>query len=115
MVLDGCYGSMVHYMCNDLMDYRVAYSDWPGTIAEYSSLKSNVWLFYISERKATAIDLFPEDLPNGDISVPVSTVSLPDYTSYHNSLNPFGNMTLSPKLTMPSSQPPTIQYTLGKH
>lgn len=64
------------------------------------------------KRKATAMDLFPEDLPNGDISVPVSTVSLPDYNSYHN-LNPYGNMTLSPKMTMPSSQPPTIQYTLG--
>jgi hypothetical protein len=55
------------------------------------------------------MDIFTEDLPNGDISVPVSTVSLPDYGSYSSSLNPY--LPLEPKISLPSSQ--GMQYTIG--
>ena len=55
------------------------------------------------------MDIFTEDLPNGDISVPVSTVSLPDYASYSGSLNPY--LPMEPKISLPSSQ--GMQYNIG--
>lgn len=55
------------------------------------------------------MDIFTEDLPNGDISVPVSTVSLPDYSSYSGVLNRYLGM--EPKISLPSSQ--SIQYNIG--
>ena len=67
--------------------------------------------FSISERKATSMDIFTEDLPNGDISVPVSTVSLPDYSSYSGPLNPY--LSMEPKISLPSSQ--SMQYNIGIH
>jgi hypothetical protein len=67
------------------------------------------FFFSFSERKAAPMDIFTEDLPNGDISVPVSTVSLPDYGSYSSSLNPY--LPLEPKISLPSSQ--GMQYTIG--
>ncbi|XP_028398090.1 inhibitor of growth protein 4-like [Dendronephthya gigantea] len=59
------------------------------------------------KRKATSMDIFTEDIPNGDISVPVSTVSLTDYTSFP--LNPY--LSMEPKISLPSSQ--TMQYHIG--
>ena len=61
------------------------------------------------ERKATSMDIFTEDIPNGDISVPVSTVSLTDYTSYP--LNSYFSM--ETKMSLPSSQ--SMQYHIGIH
>ncbi|CAB4032368.1 inhibitor of growth 3-like [Paramuricea clavata] len=61
--------------------------------------------FSISERKATSMDIFTEDLPNGDISVPVST----DYSSYSGALNPY--LSMEPKISLPSSQ--SMQYNIG--
>lgn len=51
------------------------------------------------------MDIFTEDLPNGDISVPVSTVSLRDYSSLH----PF--LPLEPKISLATSQ--SMQYNIG--
>ena len=79
------------------------------TSFSYDVIKSNV--FSISERKATSMDIFTEDLPNGDISVPVSTVSLPDYSSYSGALNPY--LPMESKISLPSSQ--SMQYSIGIH
>ena len=58
------------------------------------------------------IHVCTEDLSNGDISVPVpvSTVSLPDYTSFSGSLTPY--LSMEPKNSLQSSSQ-AMHYNIG--